>query len=453
MQALLLYLQAAELGMEVAQSNAAWMLQRGFGHSGPLAAAVATTMYRRSAEQGNVVSLLQLGDCYYYGGGVEQDWVRSAAIYYEAYKLGSPEAMFNLGFMHEFGAGVPKDMALALRFYNMAKHTNADAALPVYLARSWLRVHETWEWLRPSLPRAVVAALNWLFELRPASSAAGGFWAAYTSPRELPQLAAPTAHGLLPAGGEDGSDGSSGSAQGEGSGPAGEQNGGKHGQHSEYSQQYGQHSQGGGGAGWWMALSPGMLMWRWDAVMWKLTEAVGLAGLSVNSFLQEYSDFGETMLLFVLLGVLLLVLHIRRQRQQALQRGLMAALAQPADQAQQLVAQQIAAQLGMDFDNLTAAGQAARLAAVDAAMQDAALAAVVAGVQHRGTQEEVAARLAAGTGAAAAAAGAGQGAGAAAEIQPADGEQQQETEANSGQQPRDGDSRREEGSSSSESES
>lgn len=40
--------------------------------------------------------------------GVEQDWVRASAIYYEAYKERSAEAMFNLGFMHEFGAGVPQ---------------------------------------------------------------------------------------------------------------------------------------------------------------------------------------------------------------------------------------------------------------------------------------------------------------------------------------------------------
>lgn len=72
LQALLLYLQASELGMEVAQSNAAWMLDRGFEHAGPQAASVATALFKRSAEQGNVMSLLQLGDCYYYGSGVEQ---------------------------------------------------------------------------------------------------------------------------------------------------------------------------------------------------------------------------------------------------------------------------------------------------------------------------------------------------------------------------------------------
>jgi SEL1 protein len=47
--------------------------------------------------------------------GVGQDWVRSAAIYYEAYQERSPEAMFHLGFMHEFGAGVEKDLKLARR--------------------------------------------------------------------------------------------------------------------------------------------------------------------------------------------------------------------------------------------------------------------------------------------------------------------------------------------------
>jgi SEL1 protein len=72
MQALLLYLKASELGMEIGQSNAAWMLDRGFAHAGHQAASVATALFKRSAEQGNVMSLLQLGDCYYYGNGVEQ---------------------------------------------------------------------------------------------------------------------------------------------------------------------------------------------------------------------------------------------------------------------------------------------------------------------------------------------------------------------------------------------
>lgn len=203
-QALLLYLQAAEMGSELGQSNAAWMIDRGFGHAGPAANAIATSMFKRSAEQvraaerharthgcvhacllactrasaqqgarlpsirsvsihpraaaaaarsaaracrrhaavpapasphalfsraracrraparlwpaarpaacaqGNVASLLALGDAYFYGRGVPRDATRSAAIYYEAYRERSPEAMFNLGYCHEYGAGVPQ---------------------------------------------------------------------------------------------------------------------------------------------------------------------------------------------------------------------------------------------------------------------------------------------------------------------------------------------------------
>lgn len=48
------------------------------------------SLIRHSAEQGNVASLLMLADSYLQGDGVEQDWVRSAAVYYDAYQVGFP---------------------------------------------------------------------------------------------------------------------------------------------------------------------------------------------------------------------------------------------------------------------------------------------------------------------------------------------------------------------------
>lgn len=44
---------------------------------------VTFALYQRSAELGNVVSLIAMADAFYYADGVEQDWARSAAIYYE----------------------------------------------------------------------------------------------------------------------------------------------------------------------------------------------------------------------------------------------------------------------------------------------------------------------------------------------------------------------------------
>ncbi len=45
------YLKAAEMGMEVGQSNAAWMLTRGYGAQGPAASALAQKLHQRAAGQ------------------------------------------------------------------------------------------------------------------------------------------------------------------------------------------------------------------------------------------------------------------------------------------------------------------------------------------------------------------------------------------------------------------
>lgn len=45
------YLKAAEMGLEVGQSNAAWMLARGYGAAGPAASALAQKLHQRAAGQ------------------------------------------------------------------------------------------------------------------------------------------------------------------------------------------------------------------------------------------------------------------------------------------------------------------------------------------------------------------------------------------------------------------
>ena len=78
--ALLYYLHGAALGSELAQSNAAWMLTNSYVYKGPRAAALAMQLYRQAAEQGNHEALLQIGDAYYYGRGVPQDWEHAAQV-------------------------------------------------------------------------------------------------------------------------------------------------------------------------------------------------------------------------------------------------------------------------------------------------------------------------------------------------------------------------------------
>jgi SEL1 protein len=159
-EAVVAYIKAAEMGMEIGQSNAAWMLSRGYGVQGPAAASLAMKLHQRAAGQvrrlafgraalpaasgqimplidvllmrdrvaglesderaaqsgiltmsccqGNVDALLQLGDSHWYGRGVNRSWSTAAQLYQAASKFGNAQALFNLGLMHEYGAGLPQ---------------------------------------------------------------------------------------------------------------------------------------------------------------------------------------------------------------------------------------------------------------------------------------------------------------------------------------------------------
>jgi len=157
--ALLVYEHLAEMGFEVAQSNAAWMYSKGLGvtvkeEGWPTASYVenqAFRYYTRAAEQNNPEAHVVLGDYYYYGKGVPVDYEKAASCYEMASKMQlllsadqiAPvaQAYFNLGYMHEHGIGLKKDFFLAKRFYDQALVKNEDAYLAVGLALIKLAFH------------------------------------------------------------------------------------------------------------------------------------------------------------------------------------------------------------------------------------------------------------------------------------------------------------------------
>eukprot|EP00271_Cylindrocystis_brebissonii_P006534 TRINITY_DN19309_c0_g1_i1.p1 TRINITY_DN19309_c0_g1~~TRINITY_DN19309_c0_g1_i1.p1 ORF type:complete len:740 (-),score=130.61 TRINITY_DN19309_c0_g1_i1:357-2576(-) len=152
--ALLLYSRAAELGYEVAQSNAAWLLDKYRGESGCVGPSGgkcseyerherAHRLWRHASEQGNVQAALLIGDAYFYGRGTQKDLERAVEAYRRAKDKRNAQATFNLGYMHEHGLGLPRDLHLAKRFYDEALETDPDAALPCKLALAglWLRTH------------------------------------------------------------------------------------------------------------------------------------------------------------------------------------------------------------------------------------------------------------------------------------------------------------------------
>ncbi|XP_028756608.1 ERAD-associated E3 ubiquitin-protein ligase component HRD3A [Neltuma alba] len=152
-KAFMLYSRMAEMGYEVAQSNAAWILDKYgdrsicIGESGFCTDAErhqrAHSLWWQASEQGNEHAALLIGDAYYYGRGTVRDYERAAEAYMHAKSQANAQAMFNLGYMHEHGQGLPLDLHLAKRYYDEALEHDPAAKLPVTLALSslWIRMN------------------------------------------------------------------------------------------------------------------------------------------------------------------------------------------------------------------------------------------------------------------------------------------------------------------------
>ncbi|CAN7040941.1 unnamed protein product [Brassica rapa subsp. trilocularis] len=90
-KAFILYSRMSELGYEVAQSNAAWILDKYGERSMCMGVSEFCTvkerkerahaLWWRASKQGNDYAALLVGDAYYYGRGKERDFVRAAEAY------------------------------------------------------------------------------------------------------------------------------------------------------------------------------------------------------------------------------------------------------------------------------------------------------------------------------------------------------------------------------------
>jgi SEL1 protein len=164
--AMLQYLVMAEQGYERAQHNVAHLLDPDksrlqlsprltidipvLGHHkrrSPFLQnpAMALLYWTRSSRQGNVDSLVKMGDYYFYGIGTDPDLNKAVQCYQGASDYSqSAQALYNLGWMHENGVGLTQDYHLAKRFYDMALEINEEAYLPVTLSLLKLRVRSAW---------------------------------------------------------------------------------------------------------------------------------------------------------------------------------------------------------------------------------------------------------------------------------------------------------------------
>uniref|UniRef100_A0A182SET3 Uncharacterized protein n=1 Tax=Anopheles maculatus TaxID=74869 RepID=A0A182SET3_9DIPT len=132
------YALLSEMGYEVAQSNAGFLLDREevnlFTDRGEELVR-ALQYWGRAAAQGYSAAQVKLGDYHYYGMGTLIDYEMAASHYRMASEQqNNAQAMFNLGYMHEQGLGMKKDIHLAKRCYDLAADSSVDAKVPVTLA-------------------------------------------------------------------------------------------------------------------------------------------------------------------------------------------------------------------------------------------------------------------------------------------------------------------------------
>lgn len=149
--ALVKYAFLSELGYEVAQSNAAFILDKDdislFAKDESYKRAIL--YWARSAAQGYVMARVKLGDHHYYGHGTKVDYETAASHYRIASdQLNNAQAFFNLGYMHERGLGLKRDIHLAQRYYDLAAEASDEAQVPVALVKLKLHVISFWDSLK-----------------------------------------------------------------------------------------------------------------------------------------------------------------------------------------------------------------------------------------------------------------------------------------------------------------
>lgn len=138
------YAFLAELGYEVAQSNAAFILDRGemlttFPWNEAYKRAIR--YWKHSSMQGYVMAHIKLGDHYYYGHGTEVDYEMAAEHYRGSTEIQTnAQAFFNIAYMHERGLGLKKDIHLARRYYDLASEASEEAQVPVALVMMKLKI-------------------------------------------------------------------------------------------------------------------------------------------------------------------------------------------------------------------------------------------------------------------------------------------------------------------------
>ena len=89
----------------------------------------AVEYYTKAAKLNDAYAIMMLGECYYNGYGVEADYSTAAEFYAKASELGNKEAMCALGVCYSYGNGVSVDFEKAFALFTESAELGNDIAM------------------------------------------------------------------------------------------------------------------------------------------------------------------------------------------------------------------------------------------------------------------------------------------------------------------------------------
>ncbi len=95
-------------------------------------------LWRKASEKKDFDALNKLGECYFLGDGIAQDYNEAVRIFRKAAGHGNPKAKYNLGMCYEKGAGVDENYDEAKKWYEKALKDGNTQAL-----NWWIRSAES----------------------------------------------------------------------------------------------------------------------------------------------------------------------------------------------------------------------------------------------------------------------------------------------------------------------
>jgi uncharacterized protein len=88
----------------------------------------ARRWYRRAAELGDTFAMINIGDMYLNGTGVDRDHREARFWFKQAARLGDPQAQIRVAQLYEHGRGVDRNLVAAHAWYSLAAERGSAQA-------------------------------------------------------------------------------------------------------------------------------------------------------------------------------------------------------------------------------------------------------------------------------------------------------------------------------------